>query len=192
LRVGSEGDETWSGPDGWQRLWTPHRMAYVTGSDRAVDGYEQPAGCPFCQAPALPEARSLVVARGEWVYAVLNLYPYNPGHLMVCPYRHVPDYTDLERAEVVELAEFTRTAMQVIRSVSGAHGFNIGMNQGAVAGAGIAAHLHQHVVPRWGGDTNFMPVVGHTKVLPQLLAETRELLAKAWVDGPGDGDHPAS
>jgi ATP adenylyltransferase len=123
------------------------------------------------------------------VYAVLNLYPYNPGHLMVCPYRHVPDYTDLELDEVVELAEFTRTAMRVIRSVSGAHGFNIGMNQGAVAGAGIAAHLHQHIVPRWGGDTNFMPVVGHTKVLPQLLAETRELLAKAWLEPAGDSDH---
>jgi ATP adenylyltransferase len=101
----------------------------------------------------------------------------------------VPDYTDLEVPEVVELAEFTRTAMRVIRSVSGAHGFNIGMNQGAVAGAGIAAHLHQHVVPRWGGDTNFMPVVGHTKVLPQLLSDTRELLAKAWQEQRGDGSH---
>jgi ATP adenylyltransferase len=169
-----------SGADGWQRLWTPHRLAYVSDSDRA-DSYEEPAGCPFCQAPNLADPGSLVVARGERVYAVLNLYPYNPGHLMVVPYRHIPDYTDLDDAEVVELAGFTRTAMRVIRSVSGPHGFNIGMNQGAVAGAGIAAHLHQHVVPRWGGDTNFMPVVGHTKVLPQLLADTREMLAKAWV-----------
>ena len=97
---------------------------------------------------------------GTLVYAVLNLYPYNPGHLMVCPYRHVADYTDLDEAETVELGRFTQTAMRVIRRVSGPHGFNLGMNQGHVAGAGIAAHLHQHVVPRWGGDTNFMPVIG--------------------------------
>ena len=122
----------------------------------------------------------LVVRRGEVTYVVLNLYPYNPGHLMVCPYRHVADYTDLDTAEVAEIAELTRQSMSAIRSASGAHGFNIGMNQGHVAGAGIAAHLHQHVVPRWGGDTNFMPVVGQTKVLPQLLRETRELLTNAW------------
>jgi ATP adenylyltransferase len=126
------------------------------------------------------EARSLVVARGELVFAVLNLYPYNPGHLMVCPYRHVADYTDLTEEETVEVAAFTRTAMRVIRVVSSPHGFNLGMNQGAVAGAGIAAHLHQHIVPRWGGDANFMPVIGRTKVLPQLLADTRLMLAKAW------------
>ena len=118
--------------------------------------------------------------RGETSYAVLNLYPYNPGHLMVCPYRHVADYTDLEPGEVAEVAELTRQAMTAVRAASGAHGFNVGMNQGTVAGAGIAAHLHQHVVPRWGGDTNFMPVVGRTKVLPQLLRDTRQLLADAW------------
>ena len=92
------------------------------------------------------------------MFAVLNLYPYNAGHLMVVPYRHVPDYTDLTADEVAELGAFTQTAMRAVRSVSGAHGFNIGMNQGSVAGAGIADHLHQHAVPRWGGDTNFMPV----------------------------------
>jgi ATP adenylyltransferase len=113
---------------------------------------------------------------------VLNLYPYNPGHLMVVPFRHVADYTDLTPAETVELAEFTQRSMTVARSVSAPHGFNVGMNQGVIAGAGIAAHLHQHVVPRWGGDANFMPVIGHTKVLPQLLAETRALLAKAWAE----------
>jgi len=122
----------------------------------------------------------LVVARGKRVFAVLNLYPYNPGHVMVCPYRHVADYPDLDVEEVAELGAFTQTAMRVIRAVSGAHGFNIGMNQGGVAGAGIAAHLHQHIVPRWGGDTNFMPVIAGTKVLPQLLEDTRDLLAKAW------------
>jgi ATP adenylyltransferase len=156
-------------------------MAYVTGSDRS-EGYEKPAGCPFCRAPDLPEGENLVLARGEQVYAVLNLYPYNPGHLMVVPYRHVADYPDLTGAETVELSRVTQTAMRVIRSVSNPHGFNIGMNQGGVAGAGIAAHLHQHVVPRWGGDANFMPVIGRTKVLPQLLGDTRDLLAKAWAE----------
>ncbi|GAB2615968.1 hydrolase [Paractinoplanes abujensis] len=162
-----------SDPDGLERLWTPHRLDYVTGEDR-------PDGCPFCAAPSDPEAGSLVVARGELVFALLNLYPYNPGHVMVCPYRHVADYTDLTDAETVEVAAFTRTAMRVIRSISSPHGFNLGMNQGAIAGAGIAAHLHQHIVPRWGGDANFMSVVGQTKVLPQLLDETRRLLIGAW------------
>jgi ATP adenylyltransferase len=167
-------------PDGLERLWTPHRMTYISGEDRPEGGYEKPAGCPFCQAPGTPDAESLVVARGELVFAVLNLYPYNPGHLLICPYRHVADYTDLTEAETVELAAFTRAAMRVVRSTSSPHGFNIGMNQGAIAGAGIAAHLHQHVVPRWGGDANFMPVIGRTKVLPQLLADTKVMLAKAW------------
>ncbi len=99
---------------------------------------------------------------------------------MVVPYRHVADYTDLTAEETAEVADFTKRAMRVIRTVSQAHGFNIGLNQGVAAGAGIAAHLHQHVVPRWGGDSNFMPVIGHTKVLPQLLGETRKLLAEAW------------
>ncbi len=170
-------------PDGLDRLWTPHRMAYISGEDRPEGGYEKPAGCPFCVAPGLGVAESLVVARGEQVYAVLNLYPYNPGHLLVCPYRHVADYTELTDAETVELAAFTRRAMQAIRRASSPHGFNLGMNQGSVAGAGIAAHLHQHVVPRWGGDGNFMPVIARTKVLPQLLGETRSLLAKSWAEG---------
>jgi ATP adenylyltransferase len=169
-------------PDGLQRLWTPHRLVYVTGVATPAGGYEQPAGCPFCHAPQRSDEDGLVLARGRTVYAVLNLYPYNPGHLMVCPYRHVADYPDLTGEETLELAEFTQAAMRAVRHVSGAHGFNLGMNQGAVAGAGIAAHLHQHVVPRWGGDTNFMPVVGQTKVMPQLLADTRALLAKAWAE----------
>jgi ATP adenylyltransferase len=170
-------------PDGLERLWTPHRMTYISGADRPAEGYELPTGCPFCLAPDQEGDASLVVARGERVYAVLNLYPYNPGHLLVCPYRHVPDYTDLDEAETAELGALTQRAMRVIRRVSRAHGFNLGMNQGAVAGAGISAHLHQHVVPRWGGDANFMPVVGRTKVLPQLLADTRDLLATAWAEG---------
>lgn len=157
-------------------------MAYVTGAEAPDDGYEKPTGCPFCLAPTRPVDDGLVVARGNVVYAVLNLYPYNPGHLMVCPYRHVADYPDLDPAETTELARFSQLAMTVIRRVSGPAGFNLGMNQGHVAGAGIAAHLHQHVVPRWAGDTNFMPVIGRTKTLPQLLADTRRLLAGAWAD----------
>lgn len=172
------------GPDGLERLWTPHRMSYISGHDRPADGYDKPTGCPFCLAPGRPPGESLVVARGEWVFAVLNLYPYNPGHLMVCPYRHVADYPDLDPGETAELARFTQIAMRVVRAVSNAHGFNVGMNQGGVAGAGIAAHLHQHVVPRWGGDANFMPVIGRTKVLPQLLADTRNLFADAWPTTP--------
>jgi ATP adenylyltransferase len=166
-------------PDAFQRLWTPHRMAYIKGEGKPTGpGAEE--GCPFCFIPEMDDEKGLVVARGTAVYAVLNLYPYNGGHLMVCPYRHVADYTELDPAETIELAGFTKKAMSTLRLCSGAQGFNIGMNQGIVAGAGIAAHLHQHVVPRWGGDTNFMPVVGHTRVLPQLLADTRVMLAKMW------------
>ena len=169
-------------PDGLERLWTPHRMAYVTGAEAPEGGYGEPAGCPFCVAPARPDEKNHIVARGETVFAILNLYPYNPGHLLVCPYRHVADYTDLTEEETVEVAAFTRRAMRTIRRASSPHGFNLGMNQGAVAGAGIAAHLHQHVVPRWGGDGNFMPVIGRTKTMPMLLADTRTLLAKTWTE----------
>ena len=169
-------------PDGLERLWTPHRMTYIAGENKPDEGTGKPAGCPFCLAPSAPEADSLVVARGGRVYAVLNLYPYNPGHLLLCPYRHLADYTELDEEETIELAAFTRKAMRVLRHASSPHGFNIGMNQGAVAGAGIAAHLHQHLVPRWGGDANFMPVIGQTKVLPQLLGDTRVMLAKAWTE----------
>ena len=131
-------------------------------------------------APKLSDEDSLIVARGELVYAIMNLYPYNSGHVLIIPYRHLADYTELTIPETAEFAEFTKRAIGALRRASGAQGFNIGMNLGSVAGAGIAAHLHQHVVPRWGGDTNFMPVVGRTRVLPQLLADTRKLLADAW------------
>ena len=169
-------------PDGFQRLWMPHRMAYLKGENRVTGtGPEQ---CPFCRIPALGDVEGLIVGRGETVYTVLNLYPYNAGHLMVCPYRHVADYTELTAAETAELADHTKRAMTALRAATGAQGFNIGMNIGGVAGAGIAAHLHQHIVPRWGGDTNFMPVVGGTRVLPQLLSQTRDLIAASWPAGP--------
>jgi ATP adenylyltransferase len=171
-------------PDGFQRLWMPHRMAYIKGENRAV-GSDEGDGCPFCRIPKLDDEEGLIVARGQRVFTVLNLYPYNAGHLMVCPYRHVADYTGLDEAETLELASQTKLAMTALRAASGAQGFNIGMNLGSVSGAGIAAHLHQHVVPRWGGDTNFLPVVGQTKVLPQLLKDTRKLLAEAWPQ-PGE------
>ena len=177
-------------PDPFQRLWTPHRLAYIKGENKPAGSDEESEGCPFCRIPAMDDEEGLVVRRGELVYAVLNLYPYNPGHLMVCPYRHVPDYTDLDEAEVAEMAALTQQAMSALRTASGAHGFNIGMNLGTVAGAGIADHLHQHVVPRWGGDTNFMPVVGHTRVLPQLLRDSRKLIVDAWPDAWPDADRP--
>lgn len=166
-------------PDALQRLWTPHRMAYI--KREGTSGSEAGEGeCPFCRIIPMDDAEGLVIARGATVYAVLNLYPYNPGHLMVVPYRHVADYPELTVRETTELATFTQRAMLAARRAAAPHGFNIGINQGSIAGAGIAAHLHQHVVPRWGGDANFMPVVGGTKVLPQLLAETHTLLVDAW------------
>ncbi|AXQ58178.1 HIT family protein [Streptomyces koyangensis] len=172
-------------PDAFQRLWTPHRMAYIQGENKPTGPGAQD-GCPFCVVPAKSDEDGLIVRRGAHAYAVLNLYPYNGGHLLVVPYRHVADYTELDAAETAEVAELTKQAMTALRSASGAHGFNIGLNQGSAAGAGIAAHLHQHIVPRWGGDTNFMPVIGDTKVLPQLLGDTRAILAAAWpeADGP--------
>lgn len=165
-------------PDGFERLWTPHRMAYIGGQDKP-SGPEAEA-CPFCRAQGLADDEGLVVARGEVAFVVLNLYPYNAGHLMVLPLRHVADYTDLTGDETAEVAALTQTAMGVLRAVMAPQGFNLGMNQGAVAGAGIAAHLHQHVVPRWGGDMNFLPIVGRTKALPELLGDTRARLAAAW------------
>ena len=165
-------------PDELDRLWTPHEMAYIKGENKPLD--ESPGECPFCRVLTLDDEEGLVVHRGGSTFVVLNLYPYTAGHMMVCPNRHVADYTELDDAETAEVAASTKVAMQVVREVSGAHGFNLGMNQGAVAGAGIASHLHQHVVPRWGGDTNFMPIIGRTRALPQLLTDTRALLASAW------------
>lgn len=165
-------------PDVFDRLWVAHRQAYVSGDEHPRTAHGDP--CPFCTAPQGSDEDGLIVHRGDVAYVLLNLYPYNAGHLMVCPYRHVPDYTDLTPAEVMEVAELTRTAMTVIRSVSHPQGFNLGMNQGEAAGAGIATHLHEHVVPRWHGDTNFFPIVARTKAIPQLLGETRRLLAEAW------------
>ena len=160
-------------PDGLQRLWTPYRMAYVKGE--ASD-----QGCPFCRIGAPDTDDELLVALGEHVYAVLIRFPYNPGHLMVIPYRHEADVVALTDEESNELMSMTRHAVKVIRSVSAPDAFNVGLNLGSVAGGSLSGHLHQHVVPRWEGDANFMTVTAGVKTLPQLLAQTRDLLADAW------------
>jgi ATP adenylyltransferase len=169
-------------PDALDRLWTPHRMAYIRGESKPTDDSE--GECPFCRIPSLDDDHGLVVHRGELVFAVLNLYPYAPGHLMICPYRHIAGYTETTPEEAEEMTVLTKQALHTLRKVSNVQGFNIGMNQGAVAGAGIAAHLHQHVVPRWLGDQNFMPVIAKTKTLPELLQDTRRLLAESWDEHP--------
>jgi ATP adenylyltransferase len=164
--------------DALARLWTPHRMAYIVSAAEA--GGEEAEGCPFCRIPAMHDEDGLLLARGEHMYAVLNLHPYNPGHLMVVPYRHVADLEELGDAEAVELTTMTRDAVRAIKAASRPHGFNVGLNLGGVAGGSLSEHLHQHVVPRWGGDANFIAVLAQTKVIPQLLAETRDLISKAW------------
>lgn len=167
-------------PDDMQRLWTPHRMVYVADTHQP-DEHD----CPFCLAPSLDDEQALIVYRGKTCYALLNLYPYNNGHLLVCPYRHVPTYDEATPEEVAEIGAITQAAMRVLTQAMGCHGFNIGMNQGEVAGAGIAAHLHQHVVPRWRADANFFPIIAKTKSIPQLLGDVRERLAAVWPVDPG-------
>lgn len=165
-------------PDAFSRFWTPYRMAYIHGEGKPQDASEQT--CPFCAAPTRSDEDGLIVYRGRTCFVLMNLFPYNSGHLLVCPYRHVSDYTDLDDDERKELGELTAQAMRVLREVSDPAGFNLGMNQGAVAGAGIAAHLHQHIVPRWLGDANFLPIIARVKAVPELLADGREQLARAW------------
>jgi ATP adenylyltransferase len=165
-------------PDSFERLWTPHRMVYISGENKPPSGDSDV--CPFCNIPDREDSDALIVHRGDLAYAVLNLYPYSPGHLLVCPFRHVADYTDLTQDETTEVAALTQRAMTVLRAASAPDGFNLGINQGAVAGAGIAAHLHQHIVPRWSGDSNFLPVIGQTKALPQLLGQTWEIVKRTW------------
>lgn len=166
-------------PDRLQRLWTPHRMNYIAEA-KTPDGSAASAA-PFSDIPTMSDEDGLVVARGTLVYAVLNLYPYNPGHLMVVPYRRVSELEDLSDDESAELMAFTQKAIRVMKSVSRPHGFNVGLNLGHSAGGSLAEHLHMHVVPRWGGDANFITIIGDSKVIPQLLRDTRQLLADEWV-----------
>lgn len=171
--------------DHLQRLWTPYRMTYLAEAPMKRDPNSSgKTEQPFTDIPQLPDEDGLVVARGELVYAVLNLYPYNPGHLMVVPYRRVSELEDLTDAESAELMAFIQKSIRVIKNVSRPHGFNVGLNLGASAGGSLAEHLHVHVVPRWGGDANFITIVGGSKVIPQLLRDTRELLATEWAKQP--------
>jgi ATP adenylyltransferase len=166
-----------------ERLWSPWRMEYIRRGERDDEG-----GCLFCALPAADAGQDVanhLLARGEVSFVLLNAFPYNPGHLMVAPYRHVGDYEEMTAAELAELTAFAGRAIRAMREESAPHGFNLGMNLGQVAGAGIADHLHLHLVPRWGGDTNFMPVVGKTKVLPELLDETYRRLRPHLADAAG-------
>jgi ATP adenylyltransferase len=167
-------------PDLLQRLWTPHRMTYI--AEAPTTGGSAGSQQPFTDIPTMPDEEGLVVARGELVYIVLNLYPYNPGHLMVVPYRRVSELEDLTDPESAELMAFTQKAIRVIKNVSNPMGFNVGLNLGKVSGGSLAEHLHMHVVPRWIGDANFITIIGGTKMIPQLLRETRELLATEWAN----------
>lgn len=165
-------------PDELERLWTPYRMAYIRQAVETPDG-----GCPFCAiaaGSADQDAEHLVVARGDLAYAVLNLHPYNPGHLMVVTDRHVAGLEELTKEESDEVTSLTQQAIRVIRRVSNPDAFNVGLNLGRLSGGSLAAHFHQHVVPRWSGDANFMTVLGRTKTLPELLSDTRDLLSEAW------------
>ena len=166
-------------PDSFQRLWTPHRLVYVQDTTQPEEDT-----CPFCKGPDMSDEDALIVARGKYAYVLLNLFPYNTGHLLVCPYRHISTYDLATPEEVAEIGSLTQTAMRVVKQVSRNDGFNIGMNQGVAAGAGIAAHLHQHIVPRWAQDANFFPIIGQTKALPKLLGDTRREIAEAWPELP--------
>lgn len=162
-------------PDEFQRLWTPYRMVYIQQGQ--MPGKDD---CPFCRAPELSDADGLIVHRGTHAYVLLNLYPYNTGHVMVCPYRHVATYDQATPEEVAEIGALTQIAMRTIAETSRCDGFNIGMNQGRIAGAGIADHLHQHIVPRWALDANFFPIIAKTKAIPILLEDVRSSLQEAW------------
>lgn len=168
--------DTFAGvPDEFQRLWTPHRLAYIENGQQPPE-----ASCPFCLAPEMSDEDSLIVHRGTHAYVLLNLYPYNSGHLLVCPYRHVAMYDEASIEETAEIAILTQEAMRVLKKVSRNDGYNIGMNQGRVAGAGIAEHLHQHVVPRWATDSNFFPIIAKSKAVTALLGDVRQAVAQAW------------
>lgn len=162
-------------PNAFQHLWTPHRLVYIQHGQQPADDE-----CPFCLAVEMTDEDALIVHRGKYAYALLNLFPYNSGHMLICPYRHISTYDQATPDEVAEIAALTQQAMRVLKHISGAHGFNIGMNQGEVAGAGIAGHLHQHIVPRWRNDANFFPIIAETKALPRLLGEVRRDVAEAW------------
>jgi len=159
------------------RLWSPWRMEYIEAAKA------EPEGCIFCDLPAKgDDAAAYILRRGEHGFVLLNSFPYNPGHMMVAPFRHTGDLEGLDPGELLDLDQLLQESIRALREEMAPHGFNVGMNLGRVAGAGIPDHLHWHVVPRWGGDTNFMPVVGQTRVLPELLDETYRRLAPRLAD----------
>lgn len=164
--------------DALTRLWAPFRSHYVTRQPSSKGG----ASDPFVEAPRKSDEDALIVARGGAVYSLLNLYPYNSGHLMVVPYRKVADLEDLTGAETAELMEFAKKAVRVLKRVSRPEAINVGFNLGRSSGGSVGDHLHMHIVPRWRGDANFMTVLDGTKVLPTLLSETRQLLAEGWAE----------
>jgi len=153
-------------------LWAPWRMGYILR--------EETEGCIFCEKPKRGEdARNFIVERGEQCYAILNLYPYSNGHTLVAPYRHIARMQDLSAEERDEMMHIAQRLVEALGGCLHADGFNVGLNQGRIAGAGIDQHLHLHVVPRWQGDTNFMPVISAAKVIPQSLEETYRVLTEA-------------
>lgn len=173
-------------PDRLMRLWAPYRMSYIKKD--AADSPDGNRRNPFVTLPDLDDEEALIVARGQHVYCVLNLYPYNAGHLLVVPYREVANLEELTKDESDELMAFTQTAIRALKKVSNPDAFNAGFNLGRSSGGSVVQHLHMHVVPRWSGDANFMAVIDGTKVLPQLLKDTRKLVAAAWAeldDAPG-------
>lgn len=154
-----------------ERLWAPWRLQYVSGDDKK--SAEKKPGCIFCDKPGEnKDAENLIVARGETCYVILNAFPYNNGHLMVVPYRHIASPVELTAEEGAEMMAALSASLAALGDSYRPDGYNVGMNVGSAAGAGIAAHLHLHAVPRWNGDTNFMPVVGGVKVMPETLEQT--------------------
>lgn len=154
-------------------MWAPWRLEYVTQADELE-------GCVFCLAAAAGDDEALVLHRGRSAFALLNRFPYSSGHLMIAPYRHAGDFAELADEEALEIHRLAGQGLGALAEVFGPQGFNLGWNLGRIAGAGIADHVHLHVVPRWAGDTNFMPVLADVRVLPEHLAETRRKLAAAW------------
>jgi ATP adenylyltransferase len=158
-----------------QQLWAPWRLEYIERAD-------EEDSCIFCRALAGDDETGLVLHRGRETFALLNRFPYASGHLMVAPSRHVGEFSELGDEEVIELHRLASQAIGALAQLYGPQGFNLGWNLGRIAGAGVTDHVHLHVVPRWAGDTNFMPVLADVKVLPEHLTETRRKLAEAWPD----------
>ncbi|MEM1537792.1 MAG: HIT domain-containing protein [Candidatus Nezhaarchaeales archaeon] len=157
----------WRFLNGMRRLWAPWRMEYIKSIN------EKPKGCIFCEkAKEADDEKNLIVYRGSEAFIMLNAYPYNSGHLMVAPYRHTPSLTDLNDQELLNVFKLVNLGIKALTLSMKPEGFNVGVNIGRAAGAGVAEHVHVHVVPRWAGDTNFMPVIGEVKVLPELLRNT--------------------